>query len=55
MLAIGWDLAVEMSRVVTKMLGCGVEHCDVRPLNVLWNTKGRKVMLVDFKRLEILK
>jgi serine/threonine protein kinase len=48
-------LAVETSGVVTKMLGCGVEHRDVRPPNVLWNTKGRKVMLVDFKRSEILK
>jgi hypothetical protein len=55
MLAMGRDLAMETSRVVTKMLGCGVEHRNVQPLNVLWNTKGRKVMLVDFKRLEILK
>jgi serine/threonine protein kinase len=46
---------VETSGAVTKMLGCGVEHRDVRPPNVLWNTEGRKVMLVDFERSEILK
>jgi hypothetical protein len=55
MLAMGRDLAVETSGAVTKMLGCGVEHRDVRPPNVLWNTEGRKVMLVDFERSEILK
>lgn len=37
-----------------KMLGCGVEHRDVRQPNVLWNTEGGKVMLVDFERSEIL-
>jgi hypothetical protein len=54
MLAMGRDLAVEMSRAVEKMLGCGVEHRDVRQPNVLWNTEGGKVMLVDFERSEIL-
>jgi len=55
MLAMGRDLVVETSEAVTKMLGCGVEHRDVQPPNVLWNTEGRKVMLVDFERSEILK
>ena len=55
MLAMGRDLAAETTGVVTKMLDCGVEHRDVRPPNVLWNTEGRKVMLVDFERSEILK
>ncbi len=55
MLAMGRDLAVETSGAVTKMLGCGVEHRDVRPPNVLWNAEGGKVMLVDFERSEILK
>ena len=55
MLAIGWDLAMETSKVVTKILGYRVEHYDVWPPNILWNTKGRKVMLVDFKHSEILK
>jgi hypothetical protein len=55
MLAIGRDLAAETTGVVTKMLDRGVEHRDVRPPNVLWNTKRRKVILVDFERSEILK
>ena len=49
MLAMGRDLAVETTGAVTKMLDCGVEHRDVRPSNVLWNTNGRKAMLVDFE------
>jgi hypothetical protein len=55
LLAIGRDLAVETSGAVTKMLSCGVEHCDVRPPNVLWNPEIRNVVLVDFERSEILK
>jgi hypothetical protein len=35
MSAMGGDLAVEMSKAVTKMRDCGVEHRDVRPPNVL--------------------
>jgi hypothetical protein len=35
MLAMGRDLAAETSRAVTELLNCGVEHCDVRPANVL--------------------
>jgi hypothetical protein len=55
MLAVGRDLAVETSVAVTKILGCGVEHRDVRPPNVLWNPQIRNVVLVDFERSEILK
>ncbi|KAH6667181.1 hypothetical protein B0J14DRAFT_629544 [Halenospora varia] len=55
MSAMGRDLAVETSGAVTKMRGCGVEHRDVRPPNVLWNPEIRNVMLVDFERSEILK
>lgn len=54
MLAIGRDLAAETSGAVTKMLGCGVEHRDMRPPNVLWNPEIRNVVLVDFERSEIL-
>jgi len=54
-LAIGRDLAAKTSRVVKRMLGCGVEHRDVRPLNVLWNPEIGKVVLIDFERSEILK
>lgn len=55
MLAMGRDLAVETSGAVTKMLGYGVEHRDVRPPNVLWNPESRNVVLVDFERSVILK
>jgi len=53
--AMGRDLASETSGAVTKLLGCGVEHRDVRPPNVLWNPEIRNVVLVDFERSEILK
>jgi hypothetical protein len=53
--AMGRDLAAETNGAVTKMLGCGVEHRDVRPPNVLWNPEIRNVVLVDFERSEILK
>jgi hypothetical protein len=49
MLAMRWDLAVETSRAVTKMLDSGVEHRDVRPPTVLWNPEIRNVVLVDFE------
>ena len=53
--AMGWDLAAETSWAVTKLLGCGVEHRDVRPPNVLWNSEIRNMVLIDFERSEILK
>jgi serine/threonine protein kinase len=52
---MGRDLAAETSEAVTKILDCGVEHRDIRPPNMLWNPEIRNVVLVDFKRLEILK
>ena len=55
MLKKGPDLAAETSGAVTKMLGCGVEHRDVRPPNVLWNAEIRNVVLVDFEGSRILK
>ena len=55
MSTMGRDIDVETTRAVTKLLHYGVEHHDVRPPNVLWNSEGGKVMLVDFERSEILK
>jgi tRNA A-37 threonylcarbamoyl transferase component Bud32 len=52
---LGHDIVEEITRVVTKLRNHGVEHGDARPPNVLWNPKGRKVMLVDFELSEILK
>jgi serine/threonine protein kinase len=54
-LSLGRDIVEETTRAVTKLRYHGVEHRDVRLPNVLWNTEGRKVMLVDFERAEILK
>jgi hypothetical protein len=50
---MGRDLAAETSEAVTKLLNYGVEHRDIRPLNVLWNPETRN--MVDFERSEILK
>lgn len=52
---LGHNMVEETTRAVTKLRNHGVEHGDVRPPNVLWNPEGRKVMLVDFERSEILK
>ena len=41
MLTMGRDLAAETSGAVTKMLDYGVEHRDVRPPNMLWNSEIR--------------
>jgi hypothetical protein len=41
--------------VATKLWYHGVEHYDVRPPNVLLNSEGGNVMLVDLERSEILK
>lgn len=36
-------MAVEKGAAVTKILGCGVEHRDVRPPNVLWNPESDQI------------
>jgi hypothetical protein len=55
MLLMGRDLTAETNRAVTKMLDYGVDHLDIRPPNVLWNSEIRNVVLVDFERSRILK
>lgn len=55
MSAIGRDLATETNIADIRMLACGVDHRDVRPPNVLWNAEVGNLVLVDFKRSEILK
>ena len=55
MTSIGRDIDLETTRAVIKLRCHGVEHHDVRPPNVLWNSNGGKIMLVDFERSEILK
>jgi hypothetical protein len=52
--SLGHDIVEETTRAVTKLRYHGVDHCDVRPPNVLWNPEVGKVMLVDFERSEIL-
>jgi hypothetical protein len=53
--SLGRDIDEETAHAVTNPRHQGVEHRDVLPPNVLWNLEGRKVMLVDFERSEILK
>jgi hypothetical protein len=55
MSSIGRDINEETTSAVTKLRCHGVEHCDVRPSNVLWNPEGGNIMLVDLERSEILK
>ena len=49
------DLTVETDKAVTTLRDYGIEHCDVRSPNVLWNLEIGKVMLIDFERSEFLK
>ena len=55
MSSIGQVINEETTHAVTKLRCHGVEHCDVRPPDVLWNSEGGNVMLVDLERSEILK
>jgi hypothetical protein len=55
MSSIGQDINKETTCAVTKLQYHGVEHCDVQPPNVLWNSEGGNVMLVDLEQSEILK
>jgi hypothetical protein len=54
MASIGLDMDQETTCAVTKLRCHGVNHCDVRPPNVLWNSGIRRIMLVDFERSDIL-
>jgi len=54
MASIGLDMDLETACAVTKLQCHGVNHCDVRPPNVLWNSESRRIMLVDLERSEIL-
>ena len=54
MASIGLDMDLETTCAATKLRCQGVNHCDVRPSNVLWNSESRRIMLVDFERSEIL-
>ena len=55
MLSIRRDINEEATSAVTKLQCYGVEHCEWRPPNVLWNPEGGNIMLVDLERSEILK
>ena len=55
MSSIGRDINKETTSAVTKLRCYGVEHYDVRAPNVLWNSKGGNIMLVDLEQSEILK
>jgi len=55
MLSIRQDINKETTSAVTKLRCYSVKHCDVQPPNVLWNSKGRNIMLVDLERSEIMK
>jgi hypothetical protein len=55
MSSIRQDINEETTRAVTKLRYHGVEHCDVRPPNVLWNSEGGNIILVDLERSEIMK
>jgi hypothetical protein len=54
MTSIGLDIDLETAFVVTELQRHGVDHRDVRLLNVLWNSERTRIMLVDLERLEIL-
>ena len=52
--SIGLDMDLETTCAVTKLRCHSLDHCDVRPPNVLWNSEMRRIMLVDFEQSDIL-
>lgn len=52
---LGCEIDKETALAVAKLRYYGVEHNDVRPPNVLWNSERGNIMLIDFERSEILK
>ena len=40
----------QVHETINRMLQRGVEYCDVRPQNTLWNTELQRAMLIDFER-----
>ena len=54
MASIGLDIDLETIFAVTELRRHGLNHHDVRPPNVLWNSERRRIMMVDFERSDIL-
>ncbi|KAK9234762.1 hypothetical protein V1525DRAFT_391123 [Lipomyces kononenkoae] len=44
------DLSVKLRRSSRAVWSEGVDHCDKREPNILWNKERRRVMLIDFDR-----
>ena len=53
MTSIRRDINEEATRAGTKLRYYGVEHCDVRPPNILCNSEGGSVMLVDLEQSDL--
>ena len=48
-------LSAEIQRTQTEVQEAGIEHLDVRCENLLWNEEMKRVMLIDFGRVNILR
>lgn len=44
------DLRAQWHRSSQDVWAHGVDHCDERDANLLWNAERRRVMIVDFDR-----
>ena len=52
--SIGLDIDLETTLAVTELQRYSVNYYDVRPPNALLNSEGRRIMIVDFERSDIL-
>ena len=43
-----FDFALALIRAVQQLHHAGVLHCDIKPANVAWDSRKRKVFLLDF-------
>ena len=48
-------LSAEIQRTQTEVQEAGIEHLDVCRENLLWNEEMKRVMLIDFGQVNILR
>jgi hypothetical protein len=50
-----WWNSREVKRAVDAVFACGVDHQDVRVLNLLWDGNQKRVRVIDFERSVVMK
>jgi hypothetical protein len=42
------DYAISLISAVAKLHEHGILHCDIKPLNIAWNSQSKKIFILDF-------